>query len=1159
MSKRQLRDVDGPNGARKRQRIVHETPTSEEIHTARQLRQLLAFDQDLKKARHGIQSLKVFLDNFGSDTNDDDDNQQRLALLREYLESEKPRIASEDAVFLSDLMETWAFGSQVHNDSITAAVPAVLALLLQIISGSLELLPHATGISQTLLQDRQLKLISRNLSASKGSGFIISPTLRLLREIASLDGGALARRLFRARDFTFAAFARNLEVRNSTDSGPEDPTKPSVRTNAIKLLMTCLKFLPGDAKKELLMQKEVVSHLTFLLKDDPPYLIVDMLQTLKKHVLMDDQVAREVKFRTFGIKTLDRLAGLYTYRHDEEAQGRPSVKDAVHDFLTHACTTPGAGILYTGTGLYPKDAEDGITQDVKDSDDFALERVGWLDKYRDEVPVANFVLNEFIQKTRPWSSLRHSELMVAIFGAAPELVASYFLANSAFSFEPKLSMTWIGYAAFIFNTVQLPIPRYFGNRSRYHRIPPPTLVLLGNILPAPLKQKDLVRSLSHDSNLISFFAIRILILALQKLREALRMHREAAEGASNKSIWEAAARRLLDEFCQRIPDMKEVTKCYKAIPTEENVLQREAASRLLLLYYEVIPQMALMANYDVSSSLLDALSRLHNNKTSDPQEQALGLMELENLLAIAGYSPGMRWFSKAEGLGTSPFVALLRVYAGVSQGGSLARLREVLEFVSTQNQIVQAKTGLGLFFCVPRAVGRKNGDMLWKFLDNCMNRCAASPLKYMDLMEEMIETGSSEGPPSPVAEPVSLVLVTMVEQAPFAAKDASPEQMEALVKVLSSFLGYAKRSGENAKVIDLLTDKVNSVLGASASGPPSSKVKPRFKAALLDDDDDDSSSRSNETGAKTTRLQADDDAGGGQLPTTKDLDDDRLEAILRTPFHPEEDNSALSRWVTKTIDDLVDGEYIPGLMRLLWSEHMSIRQEALTNLLKMAAKIKESSYEEKDQLWLLLSELAESSKALVPSGPVASPLVAFAVHSVDIIKNPLHCLYPKLNMYLTRSPVWAPDKIPLAHDIFHGEPSPDDRYYTEVSWLLSYLLDALRTRADLSVFHHKKWFEKILGLAANPYIRTNLVTRVLRIVYRATEIEGGSTTLVTRFGIVSWLEAQEAVRLERGGSEDEARLLRALRRRVWETCDQERVGRWSQGEIGRVRGRVRDG
>lgn len=40
--------------SRKRQKIVHEAPTSEEIHASRQLQQLLIFDQDLQKARHGM-------------------------------------------------------------------------------------------------------------------------------------------------------------------------------------------------------------------------------------------------------------------------------------------------------------------------------------------------------------------------------------------------------------------------------------------------------------------------------------------------------------------------------------------------------------------------------------------------------------------------------------------------------------------------------------------------------------------------------------------------------------------------------------------------------------------------------------------------------------------------------------------------------------------------------------------------------------------------------------------------------------------------------------------------------------------------------------------------------------------------------------------------
>lgn len=45
---------DGATAYRKRQKVVHEAPTSEEVYSADQLRNLLTFDQDLRNARHGM-------------------------------------------------------------------------------------------------------------------------------------------------------------------------------------------------------------------------------------------------------------------------------------------------------------------------------------------------------------------------------------------------------------------------------------------------------------------------------------------------------------------------------------------------------------------------------------------------------------------------------------------------------------------------------------------------------------------------------------------------------------------------------------------------------------------------------------------------------------------------------------------------------------------------------------------------------------------------------------------------------------------------------------------------------------------------------------------------------------------------------------------------
>lgn len=53
MAKRVAHEEDGAAAYRKRQKVVHEVPTGEPIHSSDQLRRLLGFDQDLRKARHG--------------------------------------------------------------------------------------------------------------------------------------------------------------------------------------------------------------------------------------------------------------------------------------------------------------------------------------------------------------------------------------------------------------------------------------------------------------------------------------------------------------------------------------------------------------------------------------------------------------------------------------------------------------------------------------------------------------------------------------------------------------------------------------------------------------------------------------------------------------------------------------------------------------------------------------------------------------------------------------------------------------------------------------------------------------------------------------------------------------------------------------------------
>ncbi|KAM5348465.1 hypothetical protein ACJ41O_008289 [Fusarium nematophilum] len=1122
MGKRISNSGDGASAFRKRQKITHETPTSEEVTSSDQLRKLLAFDQDLRRARHGLQSFKNLLDLLVSENGD---RRANLEILHQYLDAVKPRDTSEDGVFLGDIMEMWSFAVQVNDDGVVSSVAVVLALLLQVLSGSLQLVRHGLGICQTLLQDRQLKSLAKNLSAEKSKGFIISPTLRLLREATCLDGGAYAKRIFRARNFTLTSLGRNLEV-GHIGEGQEDVRKASVRTNAVRFFLSLLKFLGSDGRKELLAQKELMSHLTYMIKSDPAYLVRDILESLKSHVLMDDKIPREVKFRCFNTKTLVRLLALYSYTGDgDDVDEKSTVSYKTHQFLIYTCTSPNAGVLYPSTGLYPKESDDepGPRGRTKAS---SAGGALMTDTYKEDIPVYNFVLAEFAQKLRPWSNLKHSELLVAIFKAAPELTAKYFLGNRSFTFEPKLSMTWIGYAAFLFNTMQIPLPPRFGDRTRSAKAPPPTSILLDNIIPLPINQKVLIRCLSPKSHLTSFFATRILIAALEKLAEALKMHQEATK--AKDTVWTEASRRLIDAFCQRIPDMKEVVRSYKGIPSE-NILHKTMASRLLRLYYEVIPQVALAANFDVSPFFTAVLKTL-NEGSEKPEDESLGVMELENLVSIASYSPGMRWFSRIDNLvdqaASSPYTALLRLLCDRKRDLPFHQLKKVLGEVAVESQLVTKATMLApLYEALQTTLAEaKSRDMekVWSFVDNCVNRCASSPIKYLDLLE----TYSQEDNVPLSSGPTALVNVAMVEQLSYATGSASSEEQASFAKYLSSYFTASYRLKNGRQLTKALYKRICEQFSAS-----------KIKMKKLKDDKPD--------------LDLDEDMPDAEAVDGRDekngsaLDSSKLEEMLHVPLPEEEDTTTLTKWTGKNAEDLVEDGWAAGLIRLLSSVHINIRKEALTNILKMAAKLKESSYEEKDQIWLLLSELAESSRDQVDTGPVPSAFTAFATHALDVLKSPLNPLYPKVNGFLTRSPFWSPDKLPLAHDVLHGEPSEDDKYYTEITWLLVYLLDSLRTPSDLSVFHRKRWFEKILALGANPYLRVNLRTRLLRLLYRATCIEGGSTTLVTRFGILSWLDTQRAA-CEAG---DEADVLVALMRRIWETCDQDKVKIWSKGGV----------
>ncbi|KAK8090753.1 hypothetical protein PG994_000258 [Apiospora phragmitis] len=1110
--------TDTTRPPKRKRNVVHEAPTSEEVHTARQLHHLLTFEQDLRNSRHGLQSFKELLDAIVNDKQVT--HGAKLEILTQYLDLTKPReFEDEVPVYLPDIMETWSLAAQMDNEIIMSAVVVVLALLLRVLSDHVELVPTGLGIARTILQKRQQELLAKNLSAQKGRDFIISPSLRLVREVICLDGGALAAPTFRARNFTLKSLARNMGLRYLGE-GAEDPQRPSIRTNAVRVFMSCLKYLQVEAKKELLYQKDAVAALMRELREDPSYLILEILHTLRDSVVLDSKLPKDVKIRLLNAQSLIRISSLYTYHQGSSpADADQEVQQAAHTFLIAACTSTAAGIIRPQSGYYPDgvDSDAIINSDPDDVNEPGLESVPWMDKFNDEVPVRNTMLAEFIQTLRPWSSLKQNELLTAIFAACPELVANYYTSKRAFGFDPKLSATWIGYSTLIFNTIRLNVPPFFGHPNQYAKLPPPTSIVLGNILPLPLDAKTISRclTLTQNSKLISFFAVRLLVVALEKLAAVLEMHRQAS--LSSSSLWKDAARRLVEEFCRRVPNLKDiVVSAYRAL-SDDDLLQRVAVTRCLLLYHEVIPQLALAAKFDFSSLLSTAIKNFEASE-EEKEVRSLRLLELANISAIAEYSPGMKWFSHGKDYQHSPFMTLLRLFTENTQEMFTGKSTNTLLFVAESHGLVTGQSrGSGIEPLMDALRKQEHIDSdIWAFLDNCVERCARSPIKYQELIMEL-RSKHADGAKTLGDLSITPLMMTMVEQLPFAVSSmAKGKALTSLAVFLSDYLGVSREAG----IADvMLKDVLQKFKGAFGKTETQNSL---FLSDLHVSDD----MEVDDVPATNGQIEADHSELGRE-------EAEQLEQLLHVPVKASKDNNALMNWSSKTPEELVEEGYTASVIWLLSSEHPSIRKEALTSLTKIALKVKESSYEENEQVWLLLSELTETARSVIGEGTMPNTILAFVCRALDILKSPTHALYPKLNTFLTRGPIWDLDKVPMVQEILHEGPTADEAYYTELSWLLSYLLDSLRSTADVAVFHKRKVFERVLVLMSNPYMGPNLRTHILRIIYRATTVEGRK-----RY-------AGDSVRWWFTSPTD-GDVCRALAKRLCATCSAGRLEAWAK-------------
>jgi nucleolar pre-ribosomal-associated protein 1 len=577
---------------------------------------------------------------------------KQVSVLKNYCNVQSAQDGRGDIISpFPDILQTWSFAEQSNNDALLSSVPAVLALFLKTISSELDFRNFGVALCKTLLQSEQLVLFNRGLTAAKTKEHLISPCIRLLTEIVSFDGGGVAATLFAKRETTFKRLDVFLSMRKELSGNPEeDRRKPSVRNNAVRYLLANLRFQAVIAKVDLLSQGKLWGVVFNDLRADTRDLVIDILVYLEKNVMKNAQITRPIKGKFLNQWNLPKIAALYAYKRDLELKdGEQTVAELVNVFLLSACTDPNNGVLHPQTGWYPPGSHPDAPDSAEENDsliDLGLDSPSYVDSYREKVPVRNVTLSQFIQGLRPEADTLQMELLLAIFEAAPELVADYFSKKPKFISDPKEIPAWLGQSAFLFSTVQLPVPKHGGWRDGLPFMPPATSIVIESVLPRPLTSKTLTRCLTQTSDVITLYGLSVVRRSLQKLAQVLEVYRSSSSPSSR--LWQQAASRLITEFCRRCPTMKDVISVFRTT-SKENLSLREAVLETLVLYYEVLPRIALEEKFDVSLSLVQVLESLKKPELGGEEKDSM-LAQLNYILEIARNSPSVRWWHKPGGL-----------------------------------------------------------------------------------------------------------------------------------------------------------------------------------------------------------------------------------------------------------------------------------------------------------------------------------------------------------------------------------------------------------------------------------------------------------------------------------------------------------------------------
>lgn len=1109
----------------KRQRLDNEQDLGPVLVTRPDdIHQWLEFIQSADPTvKEGINKFKHYLSTIAH-LDDIAEQSKQLRHLKGYCEWQKA--PSDDQLHFYDLLQTWSFAVDNNAEAIISAIPAALAQFLRTISGFLELRSFGLALIDTLLRRDQSKLFERCLLSPRTKPHLASPCLRLLTEMLSFDAGARANDFWARRDLFMHKFDALLEQQNASQI-LEERRKPSVRRMALRLFLSMLKYLDATAKTSFLAQARAFHACLKHLPGDGDDIIVDILQSLNQNIILDKDVPRGAIIRLFNSAHLDNLATLYRFDvEDEQADAKEAIRETAHKTLLLLCSTEH-GIVAPDSGWYPLSSSRYSTQQ-NDSDfiDLGLDSLYSNDDLVSKMPLSNATLSFFLQRLRPREDLLQSQLLLATLSAAPELVADYFSKCKPLPSAASDDVSWRSTFAFLFSVIDSPVPKSFGWRDGIPKYPPPPTTIVESILPKPLDRAYLTKLLSSSDDILKVSGARALTVILRKLDEVLSAFSRFSE--TNIYVWGQASSKTAALIESILPTVREVLLAFQHT-SHDSAAAYTALLECIATYYLFLPDVAATSNFDVGPVMSDLCAMIEKGDPNS-DEVTSAMEQLTHAVRTAEISSSTRWLQKANNDVLSPFGQVLKTIAQTSALDETKAIASILRKVLMYRGVIHTspQSFAALLSSLESTKKFTPSPELFLFLDNCIVRANQKPVRYVDEIEIASRMLSDK-------KPVSLYVGAVPEQWSYACKKhgGSKSVVKNIAAWIARTFSLLDAAGENYRVMMHFQEKM---LSDTTSKP---------KEYLGDAFD--------KIRKKPVSFQADvqfDDAPGSMnvvndsLPASFEYPTNDLLKLATSQTSIPETLSNLDQWPpTLDIELEIETNRLPKLILCTSSPDEEIRLQTFQLLQSIAYTIDtSSSYEGKSQIFLLLGELIETIRHFGLSQPPPALIPELTNTLLHVLVDPTHKLYTKVNKFLLHSPVWTLKRT-IAYwleKILMREPDDDEpqAFQVEVTWLLTLLLNSLRSEVDVDLYRRSGLWEQILSLYVSPTLTKEVRSLILAISWKGCDIPGGADILWTRFGLYSWLYGMLTV-----DKENEMEL-RMVQDKLVQSCDQEMIRSW---------------